>query len=91
MCDIIYIYDATGLLYGFRYSDVDYYYNRDVLGNINHIILANWQVVATYKYEGYGKRKVLNASVNVYFNSDDEGHDLFSFIMNNIYIVTRNI
>ena len=85
------MYDATGLLYGFRYSDVDYYYDRDVLGNINYIILANWQVVATYKYEAYGKRKVLNASVNVYFNSDDEGHDLFSFIMNNIYIVTRNI
>ena len=41
MCDIIYMYDATGLLYGFRYSDVDYYYDRDVLGNINHIILAN--------------------------------------------------
>ena len=41
MCDIIYMYDATGLLYGFRYSDVDYYYDRDVLGNINYIILAN--------------------------------------------------
>ena len=39
----------------------------------------------------FGFMQSQTASVNVYFNSDDEGHDLFSFIMNNIYIVTRNI
>ena len=60
--DIIYIYDATGLLYGFRYNGVEYYYDRDILGNINHIIHNNGLIVATYKYEAYGKHKVLNAS-----------------------------
>ena len=60
--DIIYIYDATGLLYGFRYNGVEYYYDRDILGNINHIINSNGLIVATYKYEAYGKHKVLNAS-----------------------------
>ena len=39
----------------------------------------------------FGFKQSQTASVNVYFNSDDEGHGIFSDIMNNIYIIIRNI
>ena len=74
MCDIIYMYDATGLLYGFRYNNVDYYYDRDVLGNINHIILANGQVVATYKYDAYGSHHVYSSSGQLNTNASFIGN-----------------
>ena len=56
------MYDATGLLYGFRYNNVDYYYNRDVLGNINNILSKDGLVVATHKYDAFGVHQVYDGS-----------------------------
>lgn len=33
-----------------------------------------------------GYKPKQTASADVYFNADDEGHDFFSWVMNNIYI-----
>ena len=48
-------YDMHGELIGFEYNENYYFYVRDALGNINHIIDSNGNVMVSYKYDEWGK------------------------------------
>ncbi|MFA7106226.1 MAG: RHS repeat-associated core domain-containing protein [Candidatus Izemoplasmatales bacterium] len=56
---IIYTYDYDGTLIGFNYEDdsntkADYFYLRNQLGDITHILNADGLMVANYTYDAYG-------------------------------------
>jgi RHS repeat-associated protein len=59
---IIYTYDYDGTLIGFSYdpnvnissNEEDYFYLRNQLGDISHIISANGTTVVHYVYDAYG-------------------------------------
>lgn len=50
-----YNYDINGELVSVEYGGNVYYYVRDVLGNINHIIDSNRNIVVSYEYNEWGK------------------------------------
>ena len=66
--DFHYLYDHNGALFGCKTrvddwgegSSVTYYYRRDALGNIVAILDTDARVVVNYKYNAWGKCKVLN-------------------------------
>jgi len=51
---IDYNYDETGQVIGLSYNNKQYFYLRDILGNINKIIDKNGNVMVSYSYDGYG-------------------------------------
>ena len=54
-----YLYDSEGSLYGVYYNGTPYYYVRDALGTITHIVDSNLNVVTRLEYDGaYGKHNV---------------------------------
>ena len=59
--DIMYMYDSNGMLYAFKYNGDVFYYVRDALGNINHIVNQDGELESSYTYEAYGSHTVLNA------------------------------
>ena len=48
-------YDMHGELIGFEYNKNSYFYVRDALGNINHIIDSSGNLMISYKYDEWGK------------------------------------
>ena len=56
--NVYYHYDEKGLLVGFNYNNNEYFYVRDILGNIINIIDSNGNIQATYRYNAYGKRNL---------------------------------
>ena len=48
-------YDMHGELIGFEYDGDSYFYVRDALGNINHIIDSSGNLMVSYKYDEWGK------------------------------------
>ena len=57
--NLIYTYDYDGTLIGFNYEDdsntkADYFYLRNQLGDITHILNADGLMVANYTYDAYG-------------------------------------
>ena len=57
-----YLYDESGMLYGFEYGTNTYYYLRDSLLNIFGLIDVNGNIVCEYKYDAYGNHKVYNSN-----------------------------
>lgn len=51
---IDYHYDEKGLLCGFNYSDEEYFYIRDITGNINKIVDKEGTVMVKYSYTAFG-------------------------------------
>ena len=48
-------YDESGNLLGFQYNNADYYYIKNVQGDIIGIIDANGNEVVSYEYDTWGK------------------------------------
>jgi len=53
-------YNKQGQLVGFEYDKQQYFYVRDLLGNIRNILDKNGSTVVTYRYDAWGNHKVLN-------------------------------
>ncbi|MBP5407850.1 MAG: RHS repeat-associated core domain-containing protein [Bacilli bacterium] len=53
--NVYYHYDEKGMLVGFNYNNNEYFYVKDLTGNIINIIDSNGTIQATYKYDAYGK------------------------------------
>ena len=51
---IDYHYDEKGLLCGFNYSGEEYFYIRDITGNINKIVDKEGRVMVKYSYTAFG-------------------------------------
>ena len=51
---ITYLYGATGVV-GFRYNGADYYYRKNLFGDVLAIYNANGTVVAEYLYDAWGR------------------------------------
>ncbi len=58
---LFYIYDATGIA-GFIYNRLDYYFDKNTLGDIVAIRDYHGTILATYEYDAWGNHIVLNAS-----------------------------
>ena len=59
-----YHYDEHDMLVGLTYNDKEYFYDRDVLGNINRIIDITGKEYVRYKYTAYGEViKEINSSL----------------------------
>ena len=52
---VYYHYDEQNMLVGFSYGTNEYFYIRDITGNIIHIIDKYGNIKVTYKYDAYGK------------------------------------
>ena len=50
---LLYYYDATGVC-GMNYNGTDYYYRKNIQGDITHILDTSGNVVARYVYERMG-------------------------------------
>lgn len=53
---------AVDKLIGFRYSNNEYIYRRNIQGDITHIYDINGTLIAQYVYDAYGNHMVLTAS-----------------------------
>ncbi len=51
---ITYLYGEKGIV-GFNYNGNDYYYRKDIHGDVLAIYNANGKVVASYQYDAWGK------------------------------------
>jgi len=77
----LYHYDEINQLVGFNYDNNEYYYVRDITGNINKIVDTTGKVMVEYTYTAYGKSTVLvNNSL-----SEDEKIIANNIIDNNIF------
>ena len=65
---LTYNYDESGLLVGLSYLDKEFFYERDILGNINKILDSNGKVMVEYRYTGYGE---VTKSINSYLIGSD--------------------
>lgn len=54
-----YYYEGNEVI-GMKYGRKIYFYRKDILGNITEIIDNNGKVVVRYRYDGWGKQKVMN-------------------------------
>ena len=53
--DVYYHYDEEGMLVGFHYNSNEYFYSRDLTGNITKILDENGNIKVEYKYNAWGK------------------------------------
>ena len=53
--EIYYHYDEKEELVGFNYNAKEYFYIRDITGNITNIIDSNGSVKVSYEYDAWGK------------------------------------
>ncbi|MFA7179335.1 MAG: RHS repeat-associated core domain-containing protein [Dehalococcoidales bacterium] len=53
-CVILYTYDVDGSLISFNYDGNEYFYVKDLLGNIIRIIDTNGATLVEYQYDAYG-------------------------------------
>ncbi|MDD4476279.1 MAG: hypothetical protein PHV95_10955 [Eubacteriales bacterium] len=58
-----YYYDDNGYLIGFRYNGVDYYYGRNVQGDIIRIYDSTGTVIVYYSYDAWGNILTIGGSL----------------------------
>ena len=56
---IYYYYDESGIS-GFRYDDKEYYYHKNIFGDVVAIYDKNKDLQATYEYDAWGNHKIYN-------------------------------
>ena len=56
---IYYYYDESGVS-GFRYNNTDYYYHKNIFGDVIAIYDKNKDLQATYEYDAWGNHKIYN-------------------------------
>ncbi len=52
--DIFFNYDEVGLLLGFTLREEEYFYTRDITGNIQNVIDTNGNILVKYNYDAWG-------------------------------------
>ena len=58
-----YLYDAEGSLYCVYYNGTPYYYIKDALGTITHLVDSNRNIVTRFDYDGaYGKHSAVDVN-----------------------------
>lgn len=67
-------YDQLGLLIGFHSNGKEYFYQRDITGNINKVIDENGVCVVKYSYNAWGK-----VTKNVLITTDSGQHNPFLY------------
>ena len=69
--NVYYHYDEKGTLVGFNYNNNEYFYVRDILGNIINIIDSNGNIQSTYRYNDNVEQGLSRVrSVNSMFADD---------------------
>ena len=58
---IYYYYDESGVS-GFRYNNTDYYYHKNIFGDVVAIYDVNGNLQCTYDYDAWGNHTVTNAT-----------------------------
>ena len=58
---LVFMYDHTGV-FAVQYNNATYYYRKDIQGNIIALLDNTGTVVVKYKYDAWGKCKVLDAT-----------------------------
>ena len=61
---LTFIYDFTGVA-GFKYNGNNYYYRKDILGNVITLLDDNGNIIAKYLYNAWGITRVLDNNGNV--------------------------
>ena len=67
--ELIFNYDEQGMIIGFSIGYDDYFYIRDILGNINKIIDINGNDIVKFDYSIYGKPTktvIVNCDASIY-------------------------
>ena len=59
--NIYYIRGAKGVI-GFIYDDAQYYYNRNILGDVVSILNSDEVIVASYEYDAWGNHNVYDTN-----------------------------
>ena len=80
---INYHYDDVGNLFGLRYNDIEYIYERDILGNILSIVDNMGKVYVSYTYSGYGVPSIKVNTVGMTMSELEIAHKLKDY---NIYL-----
>ena len=55
----VYMYDSNGMLYAFKYNGDVFYYVRDALGNINHIVNQDGNYQDLYLIDGINRENIV--------------------------------
>ncbi|MCM1350603.1 MAG: hypothetical protein NC182_05310 [Prevotella sp.] len=71
---IQYNYDESNQIIGFSYQGKTYYYEKDILGNINGIINEEGKTIVRYQYDGYGNHQVYDENGKENKNEDFIGN-----------------
>ena len=66
----IYYHSADGVI-GFNRAGVDYFYRKNMQGDIIAIVNASGAVVAKYVYDAWGNHKVFNSAGTVIYDSQN--------------------
>ena len=61
---ITYYYGNSGVI-GFNYNDTDYYYRKNILGDVLEIYTANGVKVASYAYDAWGNHEITLDTNNI--------------------------
>ena len=56
---IYYYYDESGVS-GFRYNNIDYYFYKNIFGDVLAIYDVNGNLQCTYEYDAWGNHKIYN-------------------------------
>ena len=56
---IVYVYDSNGDISGMELNGVSYYFRKNIMGDVTHIIDANKNIVGEYKYDAWGNHEIL--------------------------------
>lgn len=68
---IYYMYDVFENLLGLKYNNQQYYYLKNVQGDIYGILNSNYEVIAKYKYDSFGNNILItDGSDNIITNSN---------------------
>jgi len=65
---IIYYYSTDGII-GFNYNGTDYFYRKNLQGDIIAILNTSGDIVAKYVYDAWGNHKVYNTNGSVIYDS----------------------
>ena len=56
-------YGSDGII-GFRYGNIDYYYRKNIQGDVTSIFTSSGAKVASYVYDAWGNHKIYDANGN---------------------------
>jgi len=65
---IVYYHSTDGVI-GFNYNGTDYYYRKNLQGDIIAILNTSGGIVAKYVYDAWGNHKAYNATGSVIYDS----------------------